>query len=365
MLLAKCCFSICLLSFVLAGQRCSARDQPRLNAQIVTKKDMNSSVNLLLNSSPMKDNPMLKSKITRVGPKLIWQSSNPTAPTIVNPPRKARALLDRLKPPTHESPNWGKTSQDLIELKANANGADANATGTVYAPTRPPRRGNHVPSAPQPYTLTPRSGLICWQPDYDTKLVPIQLDRRSRRETLINLISQRVPASLLPGVLTSVPPGSDVEGRPQHNHTHLQSSSQSVSSEIATPSPIELAAEPKLLPMLKQDVAANWDDWYRKVTSVLYNEWKRKEVSAGSTIASITVFDDRKVSPQVLTFTELPEVRTSPRDQQQFRETVLDLIKNLNKHQFWQFPDSRKAKVTIQVQFRKEVDGPIGCDIIR
>lgn len=366
MLLQKCSFAFSLIWFVQVSQAGLADEAKPLQAQIATDKNMQSAVNLILKSSPPTANPMLKSKITYVRPKLIRESNNPPVPAApVNPPHKRWPVPERFKP-TNDSPNWGKVSQDLIELKANANINNAYIDDTAAPRRRNPHRIDRI-TATRPYTLTPVSGIICWQPDYDTKLVANNPYRGSRLDAFANLLSEHtVPELSSVGMLgLPAPMRSNSERHKHRRHTRLQSSNQVVSGEIGSVPREELAAEAKLLPVVQQDVAVSWDDWYKKVASVLYSEWKQKEVSAGSTIATITVFSDRKVSPLVLGFTDVREGRTSPRDQQQFRQTVLDLIKNLNQHQFWQFPQSNEKQITINVQFRKEVDGPIGCDIIR
>ena len=161
----------------------------------------------------------------------------------------------------------------------------AAAATVVRPPAPPPPKWN--------YSITPKNGLMNWDTNYSTKVVPQPPSPRvtAIKETLLRYYLQQKQGQSADhaGLL----PFQDMYGRPKFAVNHLPS------QQVLVPSQMQAVALP--LPGTKAPVAfkpKNWDDWYKHVAQNIYSAWSRAHVTAGSAIVQVTVWPSHDVDAE-------------------------------------------------------------------
>lgn len=210
----------------------------------------------------------------------------------------------------------------------------ANAVANVVAVPPP------VPKIVAPpkfsFTLTPRNGIMSWQPGHGVKLVP----QAVKPVFVSNAVSSRLTTPSLLGTRTVLP----------------------------SPAVQPLLAVPLALPQVQQLNEAQhtltWDEWYERISGAIYQQWQRARVCPGEATVHVIVFRSRSVDCQVKEFNPAIDVTRDSGQEGAFRQAAIRAVYALNKCQILEFPySSRRQKIEFEMDFKRAIDGPQGCRV--
>jgi hypothetical protein len=224
---------------------------------------------------------------------------------------------------------------------------------TGVKPAAAPAAAPAAPAPPKPppkwdYSATPKNGLMNWSGGPQiTVVTPRKVDGPvggSLSDLIDKLLSKDKARSTTSGQRLATP-------------------------ARATPPPpvVPLTATPLLS---RQAAAAaiarptTWKEWYLRVIAAIYDQWARASTGPGTARIQVTVFRTHDIDCQVVDFTPAADAQRNIQAETVFRQDAIRSIYNLRRTEILGFPYSTsKQKVTFELDMRREVNGPAGCDL--
>jgi len=211
--------------------------------------------------------------------------------------------------------------------------------------TPPPKPAPPKPAPPKPppkwdYSATPKNGLMNWSGAPQITVVSPQKVDGPAEGGLSQLIEKLL--------------------------TKQKAKPQSV-ARPAPPAVVPLVATPLLSRQAAAAAVARpstWKEWYHRVITAIYDQWSRASTGPGTARIKVTVFGTHDVDCQVLDFTPAADVQRNVKAETAFREDAIRSVYNLHRTEILGFPyHTSKQKVTFELDMRREVNGPAGCDL--
>ncbi len=249
-----------------------------------------------------------------------------------------------------------------------------NAAKTdVYHPVLPSRitvipQRTYTPSPTKwNYSITPKNGVMTWANGYaSTKVaVPAHAAAMTVRPTTGAAPVRGVlqGADIVPVQRAGVDPVVSGAVRPGAPAKALEAAQR----KLPTPPPAAaLQATPKLLTELhtNEKRSLNWDEWYRRVCKVVYDQWELNQACPGKACVQVTVWSGREIEARVMTFTPVQDASRDLKKETLFRETALRAINSLGKTPVLDFPiSSNRTKVVFDLDMNRSVNGPTGIQV--
>ena len=257
----------------------------------------------------------------------------------------------------------------------------------VYHPVLPsritviPERTYTKPAAKWNYTLTPKNGIMNWSPGYASTKVPMQPHVVTPVQAAVKPVLQQTSVS--PSMQQQI--GVVPLRRPQVNTVLVQPSVNGAVQPVTkkpeaaleatakkfpvppTPPPaVALQATPKLLTEMHANVkrSINWDEWYKRVCRVVYDNWEIDQANPGKACVRVTVWSGREIEARVLSFTPAQGASRDVTRETAFRETSLRAINSLEKTPVLDFPlRSNRGKIIFDLDMNRAVNGPSGIQV--
>lgn len=211
------------------------------------------------------------------------------------------------------------------------------AAPPVKPPTifKPPPKWN--------YTITPKSGIMSWGGAHS--VVVVKPAARPQR---------LAPANEQPHYGAPTAPGKAAPPAPAPRRA---------------PPVVPMMATAQMLPQAMTTISSlpsNWDEWYKRVSQSIFDQWNRAQTGPGTARLRVTVFRSHDVDCQVVDFYPAPDVQRDAPKETAFRETAIKAVYNLRKCEILAFPrEAAKSKVCFDMDMKRAVSGPAGCEIAK
>ncbi|MDR3614517.1 MAG: hypothetical protein P4L53_13225 [Candidatus Obscuribacterales bacterium] len=134
-------------------------------------------------------------------------------------------------------------------------------------------------------------------------------------------------------------------------------------------SPTEKHIEPlkaveMMLPMTP--APKDWDAWYKRVASAIYDRWRQNTAGPGTSVVLITVYASRDVDCRVTNFTEAEGAERNSTEESRFKQVSLQCVDGLSGDEIWQFPAIQPLpkKIVFDMEFKHVVGEDSGCRIV-
>jgi hypothetical protein len=257
----------------------------------------------------------------------------------------------------------------------------------VYHPILPsritviPERTYIKPQAKWNYTMTPKNGIMTWSAGYaSTKVTPqphvatqaqpttkpalqqTSVSASMQQQIGIVPVAQRAQintALVHPSVNGVVQPGT------KKGEAALEATAKKMATPATPPPAVALQAIPKLLTErsdMKRSI--NWDEWYKRVCQVVYDNWEIDQANPGKSCVRVTVWAGREIEARVLSFTPAQGASRDAKRETAFRETSLRAVNSLQKTPVLDFPlRSNRGKIIFDLDMTRAVDGPSGIQV--
>lgn len=256
------------------------------------------------------------------------------APRFIPPPRLWGNAPESAQPFARQGSVWG----------------DGPSWGNGYH-SRPGMGGGSYYVAPKwNYSITPRNGIMTWQPGYQTKATRMSYATTSatyRRKDYLAIAAGRAGSV-----------GNSAYGT-------LKSTRGAVS---AAPNVVALQAQQYKLPENAKNhkTAANWDEWYKQIAKSVYEVWTQNEVVVGGTTLQVEVWPGLELDCKVVEFTPPSDVKRDAKLETEFREAALRSMRSMKGSSALEFPACKPVpkSVIFDMEFKREVDGPAGCKVV-
>lgn len=257
----------------------------------------------------------------------------------------------------------------------------------VYHPILPsritviPERTYVKPPAKWNYTATPKNGIMTWSAGYASTRVAVPARPAARNPGVTSALEQTsavptmqqnigiVPAAPRSGVNAALIQPS-VKGVVQNTtkkpETALEAKARKIPVPQAPPPAVALQATPKLLTELHSSAkrSVNWDEWYRRVCKVVYENWEIDMANPGRTCVRVTAWPGREIEARILSFTPAEGASRDARRETAFRETAMHAVNSLEKTPVLDFPlSSNRGKIVFDLDMNRAVNGPSGIQI--
>lgn len=229
-------------------------------------------------------------------------------------------------------------------------------------PTTGSTTTTHVPGY-QVTIKTPKSGVVCWDSNYETSHVSNNLIKNTlggmwfhnpnqpehvTPETAGGPGTERLAMTPMFAVPVVATPQRGLQALPLGMNGNKTSVVANPNSESAT------AAE----------TGATWGEWYKRVARAVYRRWENADVGAGNARVSVTVNPDRTIVGRVVDFTPAVDVERDAEQETAFKKAALDAVNLVSEFEIPEFPsDANGAAVSFEVEMKREVDGPVGFDV--
>lgn len=229
-------------------------------------------------------------------------------------------------------------------------------------PTTSGTTTTHVPGY-QVTIKTPKSGVVCWDSNYETSHVSNNLIKNTLGGMWFHNPNQ-------PEHVTPVAAGGPETER-------LAMTPMFAVPVVAVP-PRGLQAIPLGMTGNKANVVANpngetataadanstWGEWYKRVARAVYRRWQNADVGPGNARVSVTVNPDRTIVGRVVDFTPAVDVERDAEQETAFKKAALDAVNLVSEFEIPEFPsDANGSAVSFEVEMKREVDGPVGFDV--
>jgi hypothetical protein len=238
----------------------------------------------------------------------------------------------------------------------------------IFRPILPARiviERPHVPYTPPAppkwnYTMTPRNGIMTWSPGYSSTYIahPIAINA----STSVAANTTATSASLSQKALDARVHAERLSpGTAAWTGTGIRK----LSGPAAPPAVAALSATPHLLNEpspgeVKKNIS--WEDWYKRICKVIYDEWIVDPACPGKATVRVTVWSGREIEPKILNFLPAEGVTRDAAKEKAFREVSLRAINSLQKTEILDFPVSpSRTKVVFDLDMNRSVNGPSGC----
>jgi hypothetical protein len=137
---------------------------------------------------------------------------------------------------------------------------------------------------------------------------------------------------------------------------------------LTPPAVQPLVAAPLLSPKAQQALAnsrsSTWEEWYKKVSGTIYEQWQRANVGPGLAKVHVTVWRSHDVDCQVADFAPAPDAARNATNETAFREAAINAVYSLKKCEILDFPyRSGKQKISFDMDFKRGVGQIPGCQI--
>jgi hypothetical protein len=258
----------------------------------------------------------------------------------------------------------------------------------VYHPVLPsritviPERTYTKPPAKWNYTLTPKNGIMTWSAGYASSKVPVQPHVAAPIQAAVKPVLQQTsvsasmqqqigivpvvqrtqanPALIQPSVNGVLQPGTK---KPE---AALEATAKKIPIPLAPPLAVALQATPKLLTEMHSNVkrSINWDEWYKRVCQVVYDNWEIDQANPGKSCVRVTAWPGREIEARVLSFTPAQGASRDAKRETAFRETALRAVNSLEKTPVLDFPlRSNRGKIIFDLDMNRAVNGPSGIQV--
>lgn len=207
------------------------------------------------------------------------------------------------------------------------------------------------------YTLTPKNGIMTWAPGYGSTRVAQQMRVQPtpvRTATFAPQVIRGTPfgAGIVPGAHPSTDTGVKM--------LQKQGVAAVPAAEALRATP-ELFTEPHSSTMKR---SVTWGEWYKRVCTVIYDQWKLDGACPGKATVQVTVWPGRDIEGKVLNFTAVSDAARDATQETAFRETALRAINSLRRTETLDFPEqTRRTKVVFDLDMNRSVNGPSGCQV--
>jgi hypothetical protein len=125
-----------------------------------------------------------------------------------------------------------------------------------------------------------------------------------------------------------------------------------------------LKAVEMMLPMTP--APKDWDAWYKRVASAIYDRWRQNTAGPGTSVVLITVYASRDVDCRVTNFTEAEGAERNSAEESRFKQVSLQCVDGLSGDEIWQFPTIQPLpkKIVFDMEFKHVVGEDSGCRIV-
>jgi hypothetical protein len=274
----------------------------------------------------------------------------------------------------------GSASRSPLNSQASATPAPVKPTTVfslpgaprpdVYHPILPsritviPERTYIKPLTKWNYTMTPKNGIMTWSSGYASTKVTPQPQGTAQTQAVIKPGLQQTSVSASMQQQIGIVPVQ----RTQINTAVVKPSVDGVVTSKKTPTPppaVALEATPALLTeMHSEKRSINWDEWYKRVCKVVYDNWEIDQASPGKSCVRVTVWSGREIEARVLSFTPAQGASRDAKRETAFRETSLRAVNSLQKTPVLDFPSrSNRGKIIFDLDMTRSVDGPSGIQV--
>ncbi len=286
----------------------------------------------------------------------------------------------------------GSASTNPLNSQASAASAPAKPV-TVFGAPNVPRRDVYHPILPSRitvipertyvkpltkwnYTMTPKNGIMTWSKDYaSTNVTPPPSGVAQTQATMKPLLQQNSVTPSVQQQIGIVPLNRtqintaivqpSVNGAVQPGNKKRDTALAATAKKIMPPQAVALQATPKLLTErsnMKRSI--NWNEWYKRVCQVVYDNWEIDQANPGKSCVRVTVWSGREIEARVLSFTPAEGASRDAKRETAFRETSLRAVNSLEKTPVLDFPlTSNRGKIIFDLDMTRSIDGPSGIQV--